>query len=947
MNPELLNLIKDVSLPHSGSNLEYTHYTYFNPAQPWSFKSSEYQKFWSDYCRLVEHSIDTDYKDGLLAIGSKPPINVPVIGNLLFEFSESGGMSFNEYYNDKFVARLVSCYQKVLLENFKISENKYELICCVLEPTKDVTHNGDTLVNIRLHFPYCTIDQRYYTRILRPRLIDLMRNMNIFSCIPVQPSNNLGDIIDPSFINTPIPLYGSISKPDHSPLDLTYIYAYINDHDLELHEYTEYNLTDIFKIENIHLIQTNLINIQMFEQINPQSGMTYPLEHWIPLFLSTDYNTVITHPNDNLISVANELHPMNELKGSNGSPKPIQIDNVYETNMDIAEKLITMIDSSKARDENYWLDIGRSIYNCNNEFEGVGYKLWVGFSTSAGRTKEQCEMRWDSFEIENPLTVKTIAWLARKDSPSSYKAWHDKKCEIYLKNAASCTENDIALALYWVYWLDFTCSSAKNKTWYVYKTHRWIPSDNGIELSKLISSKFKDIFQSLITTLSKEAQESYDDYTTEKNNKTIENITKLIRALKTTRTKGNIMREAIELFKDDNFDKFANNNPHYMGVINCVIEVCSDRAIYRDGKPEDYVTMCSHVRYHPEYTWETPMVKKVIKWMRQCFPDEDLYNYVMKLFSSFLRSKNVEKIFPCLTGEGDNSKSMFKQLMELVFGSYSFTFSTETLTGRSGARASQQKALARWAKIAWAQEPDEDATFKNGILKELTGMDKIFANLLYDNGINFDVMFTLLVVANKIPIIPGADKAIINRFRAIPFLSTWIFNAPKSEEEQFATRTFQIDRNFSDQIYSMAPAMLWVLVQTVAQYKREGLPEPLLVKQATETYWEEHDIYRHFQRDCIEEAIDKSLKSTSNLKGINKNSKLTVSEVYNSFRFWLRDTYPNIKAIDQPSMSYELKQRWGKTIEGQWAGIRLKQSAADLTMGGFGTYSSYTNKVAP
>jgi len=215
-------------------------------------------------------------------------------------------------------------------------------------------------------------------------------------------------------------------------------------------------------------------------------------------------------------------------------------------------------------------------------------------------------------------------------------------------------------------------------------------------------------------------------------------------------------------------------------------------------------------------------------------------------------------------------------------------------------------------------------------------MDKIYANLLFENGGNFEVLFTLILIANKIPIIPGADKAIINRFRAVPFLSTWVMNAPKSEEEQFEKRTFQIDRTFSDKIPGMAPAGLWVFIQYYGKYKEEGLIEPDIVKETTEQYWEEHDIYRHFTKECIETVIIPMSIDQENPKGkIDPNSRVSVADIYQTFRFWIKDTYPDIKSPNHPAMRYELTQRWGKSINDEWHGIRLKSQIVDPTMNSF------------
>lgn len=343
--------------------------------------------------------------------------------------------------------------------------------------------------------------------------------------------------------------------------------------------------------------------------------------------------------------------------------------------------------------------------------------------------------------------------------------------------------------------------------------------------------------------------------------------------------------------------------------------------------------MTSKVKYHPEYHWGHPLVRAMMKWLCQCFVDKELREYFILLCCSFLKSGNTEKIFPCFTGEKDNSKSMIKQALELVFGQYSFTFSTEVLCSRHAPRASQQKALARNCKTAFAQEPGVGEKFNAGIIKELTGLDQVFGNLLYENGGNFIVHFVLILICNEMPTIPDADDAIATRLRAVPFLSTWTKNAPKTEEEQFKKRLFPVDRDFNNKIPALAPAFLWILVQRYSDYKEFGLREPQMVEMATERYWEEHDLYKLFTKECIEPAIVPGSQTADNPHGrIDKNKSMTVSEIYSIFKFWIRDTYPDLKVPNQPQMRSQLRQgkRWGKPINDQWSGIQPKQAIASV-----------------
>ena len=140
----------------------------------------------------------------------------------------------------------------------------------------------------------------------------------------------------------------------------------------------------------------------------------------------------------------------------------------------------------------------------------------------------------------------------------------------------------------------------------------------------------------------------------------------------------------------------------------------------------------------------------------------------------------------------------------------------------------------------------------------------------------------------------------------------------------------------------LANGALWVYVQYYEKYCTEGLVEPQLVRDATETYWRENDIYRHFIRDNVEVAIDEKLVNEKNPKGINKNEKITVSQMYRKFSPWFRESYPSLKLIDQPTMRSILKQRLKNIVDDEWIGYRFIENEEDMMSEM--TYGNYKKK---
>jgi phage/plasmid-associated DNA primase len=134
-----------------------------------------------------------------------------------------------------------------------------------------------------------------------------------------------------------------------------------------------------------------------------------------------------------------------------------------------------------------------------------------------------------------------------------------------------------------------------------------------------------------------------------------------------------------------------------------------------------------------------------------------------------------------------------------------------------------------------------------------------------------------------------------------------------------------MDRTFSSRIPYLAPAALWVFVQYYKQYTQIGLGIPECVKEYTNKYWEENDIYLMFIRDRISQAVAHGTVTDANPDGDRDlNSKLTLTEVYREFTDWHRESCPNMRICNLPAFKYEITQRLGDLLNGAWFGIQFK-----------------------
>jgi phage/plasmid-associated DNA primase len=540
------------------------------------------------------------------------------------------------------------------------------------------------------------------------------------------------------------------------------------------------------------------------------------------------------------------------------------------------------------------------------------------FLRTAETVADTCRNLYYTF-ANSAITVKTLAWYAREDSSERYANWHRDWCMSSMEQALSGYHTDVAIALHRVYWLDFVYCPVGSGKWFQFRNHRWYEANQGINLRKAISKDFMKRFEATRMILSRQIHDSNDDAFKTNGEITMKKITSLIGKLKNVTFKSSIMTEAREHFNNERFVSLLDVNPEITGVTNGILEVAGRNILFRHAKPEDYISMCTNIPYQANYTWQHPLVIECMRWFGQVFTDRSLLHHFLKFSASCLKGRNSDKIFPIFTGEGDNSKSMIVKLFEATFSSYCIKFDMANVTGRN-ANASgptPQLARAKATKVAFMDEPADDVPMNKETIKRWVGGDSFFSRFLQDNGGDVQVTFKLILTCNKVPIIPNADKAIKNRTRLFPFLSTWTKDAPEEGIMKDGKMNFKMDPVFERRIPILAPAFLWIMTQYYPYYVDEGLADPAIVTETTEAYWRDNDVYAQFAADSIQEVY---VEATGNR---DAGARVTLSEIYSEFKIWFRDAFPGNKVPERSVVRAELSSRWGRMHGNAWHGIRI------------------------
>ena len=209
-------------------------------------------------------------------------------------------------------------------------------------------------------------------------------------------------------------------------------------------------------------------------------------------------------------------------------------------------------------------------------------------------------------------------------------------------------------------------------------------------------------------------------------------------------------------------------------------------------------------------------------------PDPEMRAFQQRWWGANMTAEAIQA-FMFMYGKGANGKSVLSKLMARMFGDYSATVKIESLTGRNrrgGGDATPDLIPLVGARSAHASEPEEGERLQEGMIKEMTGGEKIMVRALHSDFIEIDPYFKLTISGNHKPDIRGTDDGIWRRVLLVPF----DVQIPEAErDEKLGDRLFDQERS----------GILNWMIEGLLSYLEGGLQVPEAVLNATNVYREQ------------------------------------------------------------------------------------------------------------
>lgn len=331
------------------------------------------------------------------------------------------------------------------------------------------------------------------------------------------------------------------------------------------------------------------------------------------------------------------------------------------------------------------------------------------------------------------------------------------------------------------------------------------------------------------------------------------NFSKHIKSTRSSKGKTNMLKETEHLLsvKPSQFDSQID----LFNVQNGYLDLKTSTLLEHDRSK--YFTKISNVEFTDKIgcsLW--------LEFLDQIFDgNKDLIDYMQRAVGYSLSGSTQEQMMFILYGNGRNGKSVFLDIITEMFGSYATNIQPQTImVKQQSSGANSDIARLAGARLVTTTEPNEGVRLDEGLVKQLTGGDKVTARFLYENEFDFDPQFKLWMATNHKPIIRGTDDGIWRRLAIVPFT----VQIPEDK----------IDYNLTNKLKREMTAILNWAVEGHSKWQRDGLKEPEVIKMQRQEYRVEMDSIECFIEEC---CIKES------------NFRVQAKTLFNEYKNWASD----------------------------------------------------------
>jgi P4 family phage/plasmid primase-like protien len=205
------------------------------------------------------------------------------------------------------------------------------------------------------------------------------------------------------------------------------------------------------------------------------------------------------------------------------------------------------------------------------------------------------------------------------------------------------------------------------------------------------------------------------------------------------------------------------------------------------------------------------------------------------------------------------------------------------------------------------QEPGESEKLNIGLMKELTGGDRILVRGLYKEPVEFRPQFKMVMTCNELPEVPSDDGGTWRRIRVIEYTSKFC-ETPNANNP----REFPLDLELNDKIERWADTFISMLIDRHSKLDPKDIVEPAEVRIATEGYKKNNDVIGQFLSEKL-------------VRDDTATERVMLQNLYNDFKLWCSNVVPKGKKVpDRNQIKAYMEKLYGvySVNNPGWKGVR-------------------------
>lgn len=484
--------------------------------------------------------------------------------------------------------------------------------------------------------------------------------------------------------------------------------------------------------------------------------------------------------------------------------KEITINQNYNNSYkeDVVE-LLNMVDKKRIVNYNDWLQMAMVFKNIafkedKDEYYWEVFDNWC-FGTK-GYNQENNRKIWQRLEQKSfGFTIGTLKYWANLDSPEKYRNYKKLNLDALLLSSLNKTDLKIADVFYYMYPNKFMALIKENNSnaeWMVFNNHHW--HYGGIkELRELIANNLIHEYHNLLRKLIEEKEEDLfeSDDLKEINNENILKVNDLIVKLSNVNKQSCIIKALEEKYSvkpNDIFEKFDTEND-LMCFTNGVLNIRTKE--FRDGKPEDYITLCTDIPYTT--VKNEPVYNEVLGFFKSLFEENatEKLNYLLESLAYTLQGYKSRECMFLWIGKSRNGKGAIASILGALLGKYYLEITADNITDKKNksGQANCDAADMKGKRVVLMSEPKTNEKIQINVLKSWIGGDTLRARSLFKNTFTFTPQFQLILQVNDEPDMSNFEPEFIDKLEMFEFPYRFVKNPDPDPEkkEKLVDRTLK------------------------------------------------------------------------------------------------------------------------------------------------------------